>query len=251
MRKGIRGIVSANLAVLLVACGGGGGGDSGPSGPSPAQGLYFGSTSNGRSAGGVVLSNGSAWILYSAAGNENVVAGLVQGRISADGGTFSLRSARDYNLEGLGVLSVSGDGSYTDQQTLSGTLRYSGSSVTFTTTYDAAYELVPTRSAVEGSYEGNVASTQAQDVIGFDITAAGEIFGSSRTVTCNFTGHLDPRADANAYDLTVTFSNSGECAAPGETVQGIAFLDPDTGQLIGAALLDDRDDGAIFIAHRT
>src|SRR5687767_7309111 len=89
------------LGALVAACGGGGDSDSGQSGPSAAQGLYVGTTSNGRAATGLVLSDGTYYVLYSSVGSPSLIGGVFQGASSASGGTWSSTNGRDFNIEGL------------------------------------------------------------------------------------------------------------------------------------------------------
>lgn len=243
-----RTMVAAAL-LALSGCGGGSGGDSGPSGPSPAQGLYYGTTSNGRSVGGLVLSDGNAWVLYSASGSDSVLAGLVFARLSAAGGSFSASGERDYNLEGNGVSNVDVGGSYTEQSSIRGTVDYGGGNVlTFSGAFDGSYNDAPSLAPLVGSWHANAGSPSGLgDVVDFSIDGSGDIAGASAIYDCAFSGHIAPRSDANAFDVSVTFSGQAACAAPGATVTGIAFLNSNTGQLIGAATLGDKSD-AILLA---
>lgn len=68
-----------------------------------AEGRWTGTTSTGRAIVGLVLDDGSYWLLYSARGNPNVLAGLVEGTGTSHSGSFGSSNTRDFNLEGAGI----------------------------------------------------------------------------------------------------------------------------------------------------
>lgn len=244
------------LALLLGGCGGGGGGndDGGSSsGAEAAQGFYVGDTSNGRAVSTLILPSGAVWSLYSTQANDDIIAGFVRGTVTDDGaGHISGSGGRDYNLEGLGVSTISSvTGNYVAQDSIFATINYGGgTTVTVDGLYDDAYEDLPTRAVIAGSYGGNVSTTVGSDTFLMSITSSGALTGNSVNFDCDFVGSVDPRGDSNAYTFEVEFENGTECAAPGDTVRGIAIYNPTGLQLIGAAEADDRSDGAVFVANR-
>lgn len=241
------------LTLLLGACGGGGGGGSDDGGHTDAAGFYVGGLdSPGRAGYALILPDGTLWTVYSTTGNDAVIAGFVRGRIAAAGGDITDGSGRDYNFEGLGVSTISDiTGNYVPQDSLAATVRFSGGTTfNIAGTYDPSFEDVPTRAVIQGDYEGTVGSPEFSDQIVFSISSDGSISGASLDFDCNFEGHADPRPDANAYDLEISFEGGTECAAPGETVEGVAILNTDVSQLLGALVLDDRSSGALFIADK-
>lgn len=116
--------LSALAMSALVACGGGGSGDAesaNGNGTNPvgnAEGFYNGTTSNGRSLTGLVLDDGSYWVLYSAQNNSAVMAGMIQGNSRAAAGTFTSADGRDFNFEGGGIGNLSIAGTYLTKQSL-------------------------------------------------------------------------------------------------------------------------------------
>ncbi|MEJ2690098.1 MAG: hypothetical protein P8130_09140, partial [Deltaproteobacteria bacterium] len=129
---------------MLSGCGGGGGSDNPPAATSEAEGLYIGTTNVNSTVNGIILDSGAFYFIYSVENNPNVIAGVVQGTSTATGGTLTSKNAMDYNIEGLGVYPATVTANYIPQQSVNGTISYNdGSSVNFTTTYDADYEITP------------------------------------------------------------------------------------------------------------
>ena len=245
-------VVSIVLASTLVGCGGGGG-DSGTvasaSATAPsAQGLWTGTTNNNRSVTGLVLSDGSYYVLYAAAGSPNTVAGVVQGNGSLSGSTFSSSNGRDFNLEGAGVLPVTVTATVATKQSFNGTVSYGNNvATTFTTTYDASYENTPSLSSLAGTFSGQVALSQGVQTATFTISPAGTVNGSGNG--CSFTGSVTPRTDGNAYNVRVTFGAS-PCFFTNQTLSGLAYYNTQTKRLYAAAPNASRSDGVLFIGSK-
>lgn len=243
--------LSISFAVCLSACGDG---SMTPSPPPPppapsAVGLWNGTTANGRTIGGLVLDDGTFWFLYTSIVNPSAAAGLVQGNYTAVSGSFTSSNAVDFNLEGLGILNSSIDGTYVVKQTLSGTIAHQAGQTTFTTTYDPDYELTPDLNLLAGTYTGVVATNETVTVT---VLASGSLFGSS-TSGCTFTGTASPQASGNAYNVTIKLGAS-EAFQPGvcssDTVNGVAYFDAPTKRLHSAALNSTRTSGFIFIGTK-
>ena len=116
----------------------------------------IGSTNTNRTVGGVVLDDGTYWVIYSQEGNSNVIAGALQGRFSTNGNTVSSSNGRDFNFEGLGVNDFTASGSVAERQSLDATVTYDGGTqVTVSAEYSSDYELTPSLSTIAGSYSGN------------------------------------------------------------------------------------------------
>lgn len=82
-------------SLVLTACGGGGSVDT----SGTAEGLWIGTTNTARNVAGLIFSDGSYWVLYTAINNPNVIAGLIQGTGTSANSVFQSSTARDYNLE--------------------------------------------------------------------------------------------------------------------------------------------------------
>ena len=239
----------------LAACSSEGDTSSAPPAPLPAasaEGFWSGTTNTNRTITGVVLDNGVYWVLYSSIGAPSTVAGLIQGDSSSQNGVFSSTNAKDFNLEGLGILNATINGSYTTKQSLNGTIAYQvgGLTTSFTTTYDSDYDLVPDMNAAAGTYTGPITATETVTV---DVLSNGDISGRSTsggTIVCTFSGSFSPRARGNVFDITVTFHGQSGCDNGADTVNGIATYDGGTKTLYSAALNDDRTKGFIFIGTK-
>ena len=98
------------LGMSLVACGGGGGGGgndfSGGGSLGTAEGLWKGTSSVGRDIDGLVLPGGQYWVIYTAVGNNAVIAGALEGNGTSQSGRFTSTNGLDFNFEGLGILDV-------------------------------------------------------------------------------------------------------------------------------------------------
>lgn len=237
------------VAALLGGCGGGG--DDGPAGPvvpSAAQGLWVGTTTTNRAVTGLVFSDGSYYVIYSRVGNAAVLGGVVQGSSSASGGTWSSNDAKDFNLEGAGVLSATLSGTYLPKQSLGGNVAYaSGAPTSFTSTYRTSYETVPTLAAVTATYTGTVAFSQGSQPLSVTINPTGGVTATGNG--CTSTGSATPRTDGNAYNFTITFGPS-PCFFAGQTFTGIAYLDAVAKRLYAAAPNAGRTDGVLFLGTR-
>lgn len=154
-------LVVCTAAFAVGGCGGGGGGgDSGGSNPpaavTPAEGMWTGTTSSNRTVNGFVLDDGSYWVLYTAANNSNVIADGVQGSSTSNNGNFTSTDARDFNLEGLGILPATISGTYFAKQSLGGVINYPtlSQNVTFTSSYNSSYDAATSLADLAGTYTG-------------------------------------------------------------------------------------------------
>jgi hypothetical protein len=185
-------------------------------------------------------------VFYTARGNPNLLAGLVQGTGTSHSGTFGSSNTRDFNLEGAGILTATMTGTYVQNHNFNGTIAYRrGGTSSFTSTYNPDYEQVPNMTVMAGSYSGRLATSQTVTVT---VSSAGTLSGHS-TDGCTFTGSLAPRANGNAFYVAVTFG-SGPCRNGTETVNGVAFYDAATRRLYSAALNHARTNGFIFVGMK-
>lgn len=241
--------LSTSLAVVLLVVGcGGGGGDSAPAATSTsAQGLWVGTTTTSRTITGLVFSDGSYYVLYSPAGNPTAIAGVVQGTGSSSAGAFSSSNARDFNLEGLGVLPATVSASYSSKQSFNGTIAYSAGTTTFTSAYDASYEITPSLASVAGTYTGQVALSVGVQAATVTVSSSGAISGGGNG--CSISGAASPRTDGNAYNLSITFGAS-PCFFANQTFTGIGYFNSSTKRLYAAAPNAARTDGVLFVGTK-
>jgi hypothetical protein len=253
------------FASLLAACGGSGppaecppnvhpafcalppgsGGGGEVNDPAASAGLWQGSTSNGRQAFAVLLSDGAYWFFYTVMGDPAFIAGVGEGTATSIGGTLTSTNGRDFNLEGQGVNPATLTATYVPQTSLSGTMRQPNQTMSFTT----SYVTVPPAalSQITGSYRGDAAVIGASEAesINVTISSTGVIDGTSAS-GCNFTGAATARSDVAVFNLTVTFGG-GSCALGSSTVRGIAVYDAITGQLLSAAVNPGRTNALLAL----
>jgi len=237
-----------NNGLIAAACGGGYGVSDSSSMPQPtsAEGFWTGTTSTGRTVGGLVLDDGSYWVFYTARGNPNVLAGLVQGTGTSHSGSFGSSNTRDFNLEDGGIRAATMRGIYGQKKCFNATITYfNGDTGSFTSTYDADYELIPNMNHVAGTYSGLRADNQ---MVSVTLGSIGTVSGSF-TDGCTFAGSFAPRAKGNVFNVTVTFGG-GACSNGTDTVSGIAFFDAATQRLYSAAINSARTNGFIFIGTK-
>jgi hypothetical protein len=243
-------LCSIFLAFSLSACGSGGSdGSVSPAPATSAEGLWNGTSGNGRTIAGLVLDDGTYWFLYSVVGNPSVIAGAFQGNSSSQNGSFTSSNGKDFNLEGLGILDATVTGSYVMKQSLSGTIAFLlGGQTTFNSTYNADYDLIPNVNLVVGTYTGSTATAGGTEIVTVTLSSPSSITGSSAS-GCNFTGSFSPRTRGNVYDVSVTFAG-GVCSNGTSTVTGVAFFDAATKRLYSAALNSTRTNGFIYLGTK-
>ena len=245
--------VKTNVALCAVAlvtgCGGGGSVDPAPATSTSPEGLYYGRTSTGRSIIGLVLDDGSYYVIYSSVLFSNLISGVVQGDGTSNAGTFSSGNARDFNLEGLGVLPATVTASFVAKQSLNGATTYNtGSTTSFSGTYDAKYELTPTLVALAGTYDGALASSAGVENASVTVSTAGVVAGSGVS-GCAVSGSVAPRTRGNVYNIALTFGGS-PCRFPNQTLTGIAYFEASTNRLYASAPNASRADALLFVGMK-
>lgn len=225
------------FALLLTACSSGGG-DGGnemspatpPATPPPvnittAEGLWTGSTGDGRTISGVVLADDTYWLWYSAVGQPSVLAGGFQGSGLSQNGAFTSSNGTDFNLEGSGQLDVSLAASYVIRQSFNGVITYPTTIQTsFTSTFKPDYDAAPSISSLVGTYIWS--TTSGPFTISID--ASGSITGSASA--CSYGGALSPRPSGNVYGVSLT--RSGRiCAGSIVPMVGVAWFDAATNRI--------------------
>ena len=253
MKNILLALAFSSVSILVGGCGGGGGGGSGSSTPAPvttAEGMWTGTTSTSRTVNGFVLDDGTYWVLYSVANNSNIIAGGVQGSSTSNNGNFTSANARDFNLEGLGILTATISGSYFVKQSLNGLINYPtlSQNVTFTSTYNASYDTTPSLASLAGVYTGSGAVVGGTETATLTITAGGGITGSGVS-GCQFSGTATPRSKGNVFNISITFGG-GVCSNGTNTVTGIGYYDSTLKRLWGASLNAARDNGFIFVGTK-
>ncbi len=244
-------LLSFYLPLLIISgCKSGDSSELSLQGSSSAEGLWQGTTSTGRTVAGVVVDDGTYWFIYSVVGNSAVLAGVAQGNGSSNGsltssnGSFTSANGRDFNFEGLGVSDFTLEGTYEEKSSLDGSITYSSSATTFTSSYDSDYDLIPSLTTIAGTYTGSAFTSGGPDFATVTFTSAGTIGGVGAS-GCLFSGSASPRASGNIYDVSITFGG-GVCANGTSTVTGVAYFDATTKQLTSVGLNSSRTDGFIY-----
>jgi hypothetical protein len=212
---------------------------------STAEGLYYGTTSRGKSIYGIVLDNGTFYVIYTAPGSSTV-AGVVNGVASSANGLFTSPNARDFAI-GTGVYAASVSGSFLPRASLNGVIAESGLSETFAASYVSAYEQPASLTVVAGSYAGSAASSAGWQSAVVTINSAGAFSGSA--YGCSFGGTVSPHGSVNVFDLSVTFHGGG-CLFGTSTLFGIGYYDATTRQIYAVAPNAARTDGFLFIGGK-
>jgi hypothetical protein len=243
--------IAAISAGLLSACGGGGGGDSGGSQApaTTAEGLYTG-TSNGRTITGLVLDDGSYYVLYTVVNNPTLVAGVIQGSGTSSNGSFTSSNAVDISIESRRVVPGAVSASYVQKQSFNGTISYpslNGTSA-FTSIYSADYEIAPSLSTIAGTYNGTSGSASGAESAAITVSSTGAITGSGSS-GCSFTGTIAPRAKGNAYNASITFGGS-PCLFANQTITGGAYYNAEVKRLYAVGLPSNRVNGMVFVGTK-
>lgn len=243
------------LTLLLVSCGGGDGVDGGgiqPPTPEPnvgtAQGFWAGKTASNRTITGMVLGDGTYYILYSVVNNPALLGGVVQGTGVSNAGAFTSSNTRDFNVEGQGVLSGSVSAIYVAKKSFNGTIVYpQGGGTTFTSAYEVAAETTPTLATLAGTYTGQVVLSAGVQNAVLAITPSGQVVGAGDG--CELSGTASPRSDVNAYNLAIRFGPA-PCFFANQAFTGAAYLDASNKRLYAAAPNGARTNGVLFIGTK-
>ena len=214
-----------------------------------AEGLYEGYTNTGRYVTGLILNDGTFYMLYSIPGSPGIIGGIVQGNSFSSEGIISSNNAKDFNLEGQGVLSATFSGTYLPQQSISGMVSYGNSSyVSFDMFYDSAYELAPNLSKLAGTYLGEVAFPLGYEYAVLTVFPSGTVSGVGSS-GCAITGFVAPGTSGNVYSVSVTFGGN-PCFFSNQTMSGIAHYDSSSDKLYVALPNATRTSGVLFVGSK-
>lgn len=243
-------VILSACALALTACGGDDDSSAAPvtTPTETAEGLWLGTTDTNRAITGLVLDDGTYYVLYSQVGNPSAIGGVVQGHSTSNNGSFTSTDARDFNMEGQGVLVATVSGSYMVRQWLNGTVMYtSGGATAFASTYDSQYDLPPSLAALAGTYTGQVVLSQGVENAVVTVSDSGAVTGIGQS-GCTLTGNAAPRSNGNVFNISITFGGA-PCYFAGQTFTGHAYYDSDIDdkRLYAAAPNATGTDGVLFI----
>jgi hypothetical protein len=205
-------------AALVSACGGG----------DPHAGLWEGSLDENREVSTIVLGDGTYYMLYSAPGQPSSVAGIIQGTGDFHGARFTSEDALNYNWEGLSTRRTEVSAKIGAKMSASGSV---GGSGPLSISYVHEFDGLPDLSNLVGSFAGNATFALGVRPGVFTVTPAGDV--STRINDCPITGKIAPRADANAYDLNLTFGGY-PCVFPYAQFSGVAIYRDESRQIQAA-----------------
>ena len=248
----------AAALVGLAGCAGGGGSSSSSSSSAPAvvesvvQGVYQGTTSNGKTEDAIVLEDGTFWDIWGVpSGTALAVQGVATGSSTASNGAFTL-SFNDFPAPGNSPISGQGSGTYSGSN-LIGTFTENGATATFNfiapvqVTYD--YNAAANISSILGSWSGGLLTGETATI---SILAGGTISGTS-SLGCSFTGTAAPRPSGkNVFNVSLTFGGS-PCVAANQVVSGIGVTYPlgnGTNQLVTGLVNSSQSLATAFFAQR-
>ena len=254
--------MAAVLAAMLGACGGGGGAggvDSGPVTilpPAPvvgaAQGIYIGTTSDGREVDTIVLENDQFYTMYgNTVGNAFQVSGFVQGDGKSNNGSFTSANAVDSTSLNLRVPATV-NATYVPGVSLNGTLVEAAGSVSFSSA-PIAPALINYNSPAKIADIAGIWSLTSLRGFGnvFTISNTGAFTATSGN--CSFSGTMTPRASGkHVFDMTMAFGPA-PCLIPNQSIKGIAvdyLLTSGQRQLIVAGIDTTRFNTAAFFGVR-
>jgi len=140
------------LLGIAIALSAGGCGDQTPvlTPATTAEGLWFGTTNTNRTLTAAVLDDGTYYFFYSVVANPNQIAGVIQGTGTSNNGSFTSPNTKDFGI-GVTALDATISADYAARQFLNGSITYSEvGTVTFTSSYNTAYDTTPTVASLAG-----------------------------------------------------------------------------------------------------
>jgi hypothetical protein len=215
-----------------------------------AVGLWEGTTSANEDLLGVVLADGSFYLVYTAQDGASSM-GMVQGTASFVNGSFASTGARDYVFApSAGSYPATFSGSYVPGASMSGSVSTS-----------QRFRSI-TAQPVPGMYPPMSLPTTTMTFSGAAATLGSATFGnvtldprgglSGQLLGCTIGGTVTPRSDVRAADATITIGGS-LCALGRGTMTGIAIYEYESG--VGALILlarnDSQSDACVFAGFAT
>ena len=213
-----------------------------------AEGLWSGTTNTNQTLTAAVLDDGTYYFFYSDVLNPNKIAGVIQGTGTSNNGSFTSTNAKDFGI-GVAALDATISGDSAARQFFNGTITYSGAGpVTFTSSYNKAYDTAPTVASLAGVYTGQAGSSGGVQTATVTALADGTFTGVEQS-GCRFTGKVTARTRGNVFDQSITFGGAA-CFFLNSTFQGIVYFDIPTQRLLAAAPNNNRTDAAIFFGTK-
>ena len=209
--------------------------------PVSAEGLWFGTATNGAFVIGFILDDGTFYFLYS----TQTDAGIIGGSATEVNGQWSSANAVDLDfLHGIAPATISG--SFVPRSSLTGSITAFGS-LTFTLLYNPAYEQPASLAQAAGNYAGVAATHGGNGNVTVLLSADGTLAGSAQG--CSLSGTLTPRGSVNVFNLSVSYQG-GACSIGTGTATGVAYYDLATATLFAEGFNTGRTDGFLAILNK-
>jgi len=191
--------------------------------------VFDGTTDSSQPITAILQNDGSYLIVYSSAAAPQTVLGAIVGTGALTNSSFSSSNGQDLNLVGTATQTpqaVTLSASYTQQQSLNGSLSYtsSGTTKTFTSVYNNSYATLPSLVTLAGIYTGTIATKDLSEgnvvlTIAQDGTLTGQL-----SCGCIINGTLAPRTDGMAYVANLSMVG-GTHILSDKTLAGNVYLD--------------------------
>ena len=267
--------VTTISALLLAACGGGGSSSAGSpstttqpsvtSSPPPVttlvaptnviSGVFDGKNDSGQPVTAMLQNDGSYLIVYSGATAPQTVLGAIVGTGTLTNGSFSSSNGLDLNLVGNVTQTpqaVTLSASYTQQQSLNGSLSYtsSGKTATFTSVYNNSYTTLPSMATLAGAYTGSIATKDLNEGnVALTIAQDGTVTGQL-SCGCKINGTLAPRTDGMAYVANLSMVG-GDHILSNKTFAGNVYLDTVQKRLYIVGNIVGTTDTVVFVGAKS
>ena len=161
-------------------------------------------------------------------------------------GNFTSSDAMDFTF-GRGPVAAVVSGSFVARATMNGLISEAAGGTGFSAGYRAVYELPVNLAGAAGSFSGNGGTSQGVVMIALTLDASGAMSGS--VGGCTFGGTATPHGGINVLNVVFIF-DSGPCPYSGSTFKGIAFYNPNSPELYGAAPNASRTDAFLFVVTK-
>ena len=195
-----------------------------------AEGLWRGTTSADQTVLGIVLDDGTYYLLYSRSGRP-ADGGVVQGSSTALNGELTSPDGLDFPIQvaenpaGHWVPAIV-SGTYVPRTSVQLTIGESSTSRTVSASYDAGYERPASLAAAAGTYLGESGSVNGAACATFTLDANGQLSGSN-CAGCAFQGTITPHKSVNVFDWSVAVASG--CPPGKATATGILYYDEANG----------------------
>ncbi len=199
-----------------------------------AEGVWFGTTADGRMVRAIILDDGTYYVVYSLPG-VRANAGVVQGSSNAANGNFASSDGADFPIathaetEGAAT-SAAVSGTYVPRTSLQLSILESTATRSFTASYDAGFEQPADLAAAAGTYTGKTGHVSGAISASFTLDSSGNLVGHNSV--CSFTGIVTPHKSVNVFDWTIVGAN---CVFGSGSITGIMYYDETNRELNGFA----------------